>query len=328
MSTGPTGGTLLPLPRWDGAAVAVPAPGPGAGHWAGAPSAVRDPDGGYLLAYRVRAPLGAGRGLSVVLARSADGVTVTGIGEVAKDRFAAESLERPALVRTPQGRWRLYVSCATPGSKHWWIDVLEADVPEDLPDAPRRTVLPGDDAHAVKDPVVVLDDDGTWHLWASVHPLDVAGHEDRMTTEHYTSPDGLEWTHAGTALRPRPGRWDARGVRFSAVFRVEGRWAAAYDGRATAQENWEERTGLAYDGGTGTAPGAFTAQGGAPVAESPHAAGGLRYLTVVELPDGGYRLWYEATRADGAHELRTELLAPPVPVADRVAPAAGPDRVR
>ena len=298
---------LLPVPSFADATVAVGPPGDGAGNWTGAPSAVLV-DGVFHLAYRVRAPLGSGRGLAVVVARSVDGVTVEPVAEVTKDRFGAESLERPALVRTPAGRWRLYVSCATPGSKHWWVDVLEADTPEGLATAPRRTVLPGDERHAVKDPVIVLVD-GTWHLWASVHPLDLPMHEDRMTTEHYTSRDGLDWVHAGTALGPRDERWDARGVRVTAVFPVDGQWGATYDGRASASENWEERTGLAY---AATVDGAFTAQGQAPVAESPHAGRGLRYLCVVTLPDGGYRLYYEATRADGAHELRTELLRPPV----------------
>jgi hypothetical protein len=275
-------------------------PRPGA--WAGGPSA-QLVDGTWWLAYRLRRPVGEGRGFANVVARSDDGVRFSPVVGVGKDAFGAESLERPALVHTPEGRWRLYVSCATPGTKHWRVDLLEADSVEGLGAAQPRTVLPGDDTVAVKDPVVRHD--GTaWHLWASVHPLDDPEATDRMTTEHATSPDGVSWTWRGTALSGTPGSWDARGVRFATVVLDGARSWALYDGRATAAENWEERTGLALNDGNG----GFAPAGDSPLLQSPHAPFGLRYADVVALPEGGVRWYYEATRADGAHELRTVLL--------------------
>jgi hypothetical protein len=261
-------------------------------------------DGTWWLAYRLRRPVGEGRGVANVVARSDDGVRFTPVVGIGKDRFGAESLERPALVHTPEGRWRLYVSCATPGTKHWRVDLLEADSVEQLATAEPRTLLPGDDRTAVKDPVIRHD--GTlWHLWASVHPLDDPEATDRMTTEHATGPDGVHWTWRGTALAGTPGSWDARGVRFTTVVLDGDRSWALYDGRATAEENWEERTGLAVGDGNG----GFVPAGSSPLLQSPHAPFGLRYADVVVLPQGGARWFYEATRPDGAHELRTVLLA-------------------
>jgi len=285
---------------WAAAEVVLAPEDPRPGSWVGGPSA-QLVDGTWWLAYRLRRPVGEGRGYANVVARSDDGVRFTPVVTLDKDAFGAESLERPALVRTPAGTWRVYVSCATPGTKHWRVDLVEAATVEELATAPARTVLPGSATAAVKDPVVRLVGQ-EWHLWASVHPLDDPGATDRMTTEHATSPDGVTWTWRGTALAGRAGSWDARGVRVATVA-GDGSWAL-YDGRATAEENWEERTGLAVRAGDG----AFTAVGDAPLLQSPHAPGGLRYADSVALPGGGARWFYEATRPDGAHELRTVLL--------------------
>ena len=225
------------------------------------------------------------RGGAVVLARSDGGEQLEPVAELGKDRFGAESLERPALLRVGGG-WRLYLSCATPGSKHWWICALDAPSLDRLVDAEPRTVFAGDAATGVKDPVIHRRDDG-WHAWVCCHPLETPGEEDRMTTAYATSADGLAWTWQGTVLAGRPGTWDARGARVTAAL-ADGRMA--YDGRATKEENFSERTGLAE-------------ARDAPVSDA-------RYLDVLPLPGGAHRLYYEAPLPDGSHELRTQHVPP------------------
>lgn len=292
--------TLPPQP--EKSVVAIPPPGTGAGNWVGAPSAIRHGDE-IFLAYRLRLPIGQGRGYAIEIARSADGESFTTVQTITKEQVDAESLERPVLVDLPDGRWRLYLSCATHRTKHWRVEILEAADPGSFDPATRRTVLPGDAAKAVKDPVIVRRD-GTWHLWAAIHPLTFgADQADQMVTEYATSTDGLDWTWHGVALARRDGEWDSRGARVSAVRFIPGGVVACYDGRATAQENYEERTGVAV----GPGPAALTAIGHGPAAQSAEGAGGLRYVSIVDLPGGRERLYYELTRSDGSHELRTEL---------------------
>ena len=221
-----------------------------------------------------------------------------------KDAFGAESLERPALVHTPEGRWRLYVSCATPGTKHWRVDLLEADTVEGLATRRPGTVLPGSDTAAVKDPVL-RHDGQQWHLWASVHPLRRPGRD---------RPDDHRARH-----QPRRRQLDLAGHRAGRHRRAAGTpaasgsppscWTATAPGRCTTAGPRRRRTGRsgpAWPCSDGD--GGFTAAADGPLLQSPHPPAGLRYADVVAVPGGGARWFYEATRADGAHELRTVLL--------------------
>jgi hypothetical protein len=285
--------SAFPLPGTGEAAVAVPAPGDGPGWWAGAPCAALEDDGTFVLGYRVRN--GHDGNDQTVVARSDDGVTFTPVARLDETDFGAMGMERPALARTDSGGWRLYVCMATPDSAHWWIDVLEAERLEELPGAEPHTAFPGDHRYGVKDPIVQRAD-GAWRAWICCHLLEEKGEEDRMLTAYATSADGFDWELSGPALEGRPGMWDARGARLTTVL-PDGR--AAYDGRATAEENWFEQTGLARLAG---APGALAHDNEEPSAD-------VRYLDVVPLPDGGVRIFYEQRLPDESHELRTELIA-------------------
>jgi hypothetical protein len=295
----------LPVLSPDNATLVVAAPGYGPGYWAGGPSAVLAEDGTYWLAYRLRRPLRTGRGYANVIARSDDGVSFETVAVLDREEFDCDSLERPALVALPDGSWRIYVSCATRGTDHWRVDVIDADRPSNFAADLSRTVLSGDQATvAVKDPVVKVID-GLWHMWLCCHPLDQSDATDRMTTVYGTSLDGLQWDLRGTALAGVDGRWDQRATRVADVLYRGSMWVAYYDGRASKEENAEERTGIAF----GDRPGQLVADG-CVIGSGPDRDWSLRYTSCVELPDGGLRLYYETRRLDGAHDLRTEYVPP------------------
>lgn len=280
------------------ATVVIEPPGNGPGFWAGGPSVVNSP-GGFHLAYRLRRPVGKGRGYANVVASSPDGIHFTPVATVLASTFECASLERPALIQRPDGGWRLYVSCSTPGSKHWWVEAVDTPAggtPADLENGTRTVVLPGDSVSAWKDVVVSRDGDH-WQMWACEHLLDRGEDEaDRMRSVYLTSSDGLRWKPEGVALGPTPQSWDGRGARITSAWELDGKWIASYDGRASAAENWFERTGFAM----GAGPEEFV-----PVA-GPFARDGrtLRYVTIARTPEG-LQVYFEAEREDGANNLRT-----------------------
>src|SRR5947209_17411856 len=104
------------LPRLEHGVVAVEPPGSGPGYWSGAPSAVAGDDGSYL-AYRLRRPIGQGRGYAVAVAHSAGGERFETLLTIGKDEMKTEALEGPAPGRTPEGRRRVYPSWAGAGTQ-------------------------------------------------------------------------------------------------------------------------------------------------------------------------------------------------------------------
>jgi len=277
------------LPRWEDSQPVLHA-AHGTGNWIGAASALLHGEHIYL-AYRDRHPVDQGRGNRAFVARSpaGDGVHFDTLWSVGKEDMDAESLERPALDVTPEGHWDLYLSCATYNSKHWRIERLRADRPQDFSASTRTTIFPGSAEFGIKDPVLRRDPE--LRVWATAHPL----------TEGDENADRMISVDAATGqpvMEPEPGTWYSRGTRITAA--VGG--YAYFDGRASAAQNYEEWTGLArWDGSC------YRAVGG-PVS-SPVGGGALRYVSVVQLPGEGLRLYYESSTEYGSHELRTELRA-------------------
>jgi len=279
------------LPRWENSQLVLHA-AHGTGNWIGAASALVHGDYIYL-AYRDRHPVEQGRGNRTYVARSpiANGVHFEVLCAIDKEDMDAESLERPAVDVTPDGDWDLYLSCATFNSKHWRIERLRARSPQDFSAGTRQTVFPGSTAVGIKDPVLVRN--RGLRIWATVHPL-TEGDEnaDRMISVDAYSGESV--------MVPKPGTWYSRGTRVTAIVGEH----AYFDGRASAAENYEERTGIAsWDGSR------YIAVAGP--ASSPFGGGALRYVSAVALPTGRLRLYYESATKYDSHELRTELRTQP-----------------
>ena len=101
--------------------------GKGYGYWVGGYSVVFDPAGKkFYLYYRVRSPLGKGRGVKCRIAESKDGVKFTDIWEATKEELDAESIEVASPIKDPAtGRCRLYISYQMHHG-HWRVDLIEA----------------------------------------------------------------------------------------------------------------------------------------------------------------------------------------------------------
>ena len=292
-------------------------PGGGVGYWAGAPSVLYDEEvSKFYLYYRLRRPRPV-RGGECCIAESEDGVKFRPIWQAKKEDFNSPSVEKSCLLKTIDGKYRLYISYVDPLDNRWRIDMMEASSPEKFKPGERKEILTASSIHCegVKDPYVLVVG-GRYYMIASYAPTPEKVSEELKDKMHRTadvyntgitkshtglalSNDGVNFKWWGDILSPGKG-WDAYASRISCILYLPPVFIAFYDGSSTVKENYEEKTGLAtsfdlihYH--------KVTEQG--PLLTSPYGSGSLRYMDSIIVDDEIY-YYYEYTRKDGSHELR------------------------
>jgi len=308
------------LPLFDPAVgtTIVPPEHEGRGWWAGAPSITYDAETAtWWLYYRLRKPRELGRGAECRIARSFDGIHFETAWRASKTEFESPSIERACLIKDLNGRFRLFISYVDPADNRWRVDQMIAASPDSFEPENRQPVLTAADigAEGVKDPWVVVIG-RLYHMLLSYAPSvgrrNVTTEQMHATGDVYntgltkshtglaTSADGDLWHWQGDVLSPPEGGWDSYATRLGCLVWTPPAFTGFYDGSASVEENYEERTGLVISTDLRT----FTrATPNGPVLVSPHASGSLRYLDALVL--GGH-LWcyYEYALPDGSHELR------------------------
>ena len=289
-------------PRWwCRRPVTAPATGPAG------PSAVLDGDGTFWLAYRLRRPLGAGRGLRQRRGPVGRRRPLRDGAVLDREEFGCDSLERPALVAV--GRRDLAAlrelrhagDPATGGST--------SSTPTTRPVRRRRRPAPCSRATrtvGVKDPVIKVDRRPVAHvavLPSARPPRRHRPHVDPLRHQRRRARVG-RCTAWPWPARPGPGTNGAPGWPTWSSGTAAG-WPTTTAGparrrtprsapaspSATPRVRWPPTEGCV--GAVARRPG-FAAL---PV-------GGGRCPTV------GTRLFYETSRRDGAHDLRTEYVPP------------------
>lgn len=295
-----------------GTVVREPA-GTGYGFWAGGHKVSYDhTTGWYVLFYRLRAPLELGRGGVCRVAVGHDGIHFDDVWEATKEQLVAHSIEAGHCVRHDDREWRLYISYEYAGpAPHWRVDVLRGPSPSELEIQSRRTVLLPFDygLRSLKDPWVIRTDSGGYRVYVCG---DAPGRAERdgdtvraramdasLVAE---SDDGLVFPSVRYVyVAPADDSWHGRRGRVNGLFRWGDGWAGAFDGGRTHYDNFEEQCGLVTSADGLTIDRVETES---PWVMSPNASGCVRYAWGLRV---GQRLhwYYEFTRPDGAHDLRT-----------------------
>lgn len=169
--------------------------------WAGAPSVLRDEDGVFWLAARMRtadAPRGL-RGYELQILRSMDGIHFEHALTIPREDVPIAGFERPVIVQDPETKLYKLYACGPWENDEWTIIKFDdAESPDKFvastakpviaprPKADERDIRPD----GYKDPTILFAN-GAWHCYV----IGTMRRTERIY--HFTSEDGEAWSPVG-----------------------------------------------------------------------------------------------------------------------------------
>jgi hypothetical protein len=290
------------------------------GYWAGGPGVYyAEDEKGWYLTYRIRRPRGVtpDRGGEARIARSTDLQDWKDVWSVTKDKYNSASIERSAIRKGTDGKWRYFTSYVDPTDGRWCVSCLKADEVSKLEPARVQSIFKAAslELEGIKDPWI-LSYEGAFYMFLSIAlPTSKTTRKSHSTLDIYNTGECLSatglaisrdldnWQWQGPIFKPGATGWDRYCRRINSVVPYQQKFIAFYDGSASHDENYEEKTGLAISSDLRRWE---CLSPSSPVLTSPHSSGSLRYLDAQPAHDSptDLNVFYEFARSDSAHDLR------------------------
>src|ERR1019366_8665697 len=232
------------------------------GYWAGAPGAFYEAtEKAWYLTYRLRRPRGVppDRGGEARIARSTDLKNWKDIWSVNKKEYNSASIERGTLHRGADKLWRYFTSYVDPADGRWCVAMLRGTDVARLYTGNVETIFKAQPLRleGIKDPWI-FQHEKVFYMFLSVAvltpnttdqshaTLDIYNTGDCISaTGLATSSDLDHWAWKGVVFRPEAKGWDRYCRRINSMVEINGEFLAFYDGSASHEENYEEKTGIA-----------------------------------------------------------------------------------
>jgi hypothetical protein len=248
------------------------------------------------------------------------------IWSITKDKYDSASIERSAIIKGADGRWRYFTSYVDPADGRWCVSALISKDIRKLDPAQTEPIFKAAslDLEGIKDPWI-LAYDGAFYMFLSIAlPTSKTTEQSHSTLDIYNtgecvsatglaiSRDLKEWQWQGPIFKPGKGGWDCYCRRINSVVPLNEKFLAFYDGSASHAENYEEKTGLAISSDLRRWQSLTPSS---PFLASPHGSGSLRYIDAqpaagaTNAAPGMFSIFYEFARQDSAHDLRFATLS-------------------